>query len=104
VIRGRIRPEVAIHSDGWPGCDGLVDVGYKKHLRVRHGRNQFVNGKSHSNGIERFCSYAKRRLVKFNGVPEHTFYFHLKETESRFNHRRGNLHATLLAVLKRDPI
>ncbi len=104
VIRGKIKPEVVIHSDGWPGYDGLVDVGYEKHFRVHHGKGQFVNGKSHINGIESFWGYAKRRLVKFNGVPEHTFYFHLKETEYRFNLRRGNLYATLLAVLKSRPI
>jgi transposase len=28
IIRGRVAPEVVIHSDGWRGYDGLVDVGY----------------------------------------------------------------------------
>ncbi len=27
IIRGRIAPETIIHSDGWRGYDGLVDVG-----------------------------------------------------------------------------
>lgn len=104
VIRGRIRPEVVIHSDGWRGYDGLVDVGYAKHLRIHHGRDQFARGKCHINGIESFWGYAKRRLAKFNGVHGDTFYLHLKECEYRFNHRRGNLYAVLLKVLKRDPI
>ena len=104
VIRGRIKPEVVIHSDGWRGYDGLVDVGYKKHLRIHHGRNEFARGKSHINGIESFWGYAKRRLVKFNGVSANTFYLHLKESEYRFNHRRGNLYAVMLNVLKREPL
>jgi len=29
-----------IHSDGWRGYNGLVDMGYQKHLRVHHGRNE----------------------------------------------------------------
>ena len=29
---------------------------------------------AHINGIESFWSYAKRRLIKFNGVPKETFY------------------------------
>jgi hypothetical protein len=29
VIRGRIKPEVVIHSDAWRGYHGLVDVGYE---------------------------------------------------------------------------
>ncbi len=104
MIRGKIKSAVVVHSDGWRGYDGLVDVGYEKHLRIQHGRDQFVRGKSHINGIESFWGYAKRRLSKFNGVPGHTFYLHLKESEYRFNHRRGNLHAVLLKLLKNDPL
>ncbi len=104
VIRGKVKPEVVIHSDGWRGYDGLVDVGYEKHLRIHHGKNRFADGRKHINGIESFWGYAKRRLAKFNGVPDSTFYLHLKETEYRFNLRRGNLYATLLNVLKQRPI
>src|SRR5256714_14302659 len=77
IIRGRVAPEVIIHSDGWRGYDGLVDVGYAKHFRVHHGKNEFVNERSHINGIESFWSFAKRRLQKFNGVPANTFNLHL---------------------------
>jgi transposase len=104
VIRGKIKPNVIVHSDGWRGYDGLVDVGYEKHLRIEHGKNQFVKGKSHINGIESFWGYAKRRISKFNGVPSDTFYLHLKESEFRFNHRRGNLYATLLKLLRSNPL
>ena len=82
VIRGRIAPEVVIHSDGWRGYDGLVDVGYAKHFRVDHGSNEFVCGSRHINGIESFWSFAKRRLQKFNGVSARTFYLHLKKSVS----------------------
>ena len=66
--------ESVIHSDGWSGYDGLVDVGYKKHFRVKHSKNQFAERSNHINGIEAFWSSAKRRLSKFNGVHHHTFY------------------------------
>ena len=104
AIRGRVSLDTIIHSDGWSGYDGLVDVGYAKHLRVSHEENQFASGRSHVNGIESFWSYAKRRLSKFNGVPKHTFYLHLKETEFRFNHRRVNLYRTLLRKLRAEPL
>jgi transposase len=104
VIRGKINPSVIVHSDGWRGYDGLVDVGYEKHLRIEHAKNRFADGRKHINGIESFWGYAKRRLSKFNGVPGHTFYLHLKESEYRFNLRRGNLYATLLKLLRNDPI
>jgi len=34
VIRGQVALESIIHSDGWRGYNGLVDMGYQKHLRV----------------------------------------------------------------------
>jgi len=55
-------------------------------------------------GIESFWSYAKRRLQKFNGVSEHTFYLHLKECEYRFNQRKENLFRLLLKLLERYPL
>jgi transposase len=104
IIRGRVSADAVIHSDGWRGYDGLVDVGYAKHYRVNHGDNEFANGQSHINGIESFWSYAKRRLQKFNGVPATTFYLHLKECEWRFNHKRDNLYLELLRLLRHYPL
>jgi transposase len=105
IIRGRVSADAVIHSDGWRGYDGLVDVGYAKHFRVHHGANEFANnGESHINGIESFWSFAKRRLQKFNGVPVATFALHLKECEWRFNHRRDNLYLELLRLLRQYPL
>jgi len=104
IIRGKVQPKSIIHSDGWRGYDGLVDVGYDKHYRVHHGADEFARGSSHINGIESFWSFAKRRLTKFNGVAKHTFNLHLKETEFRFNHRNTNLYKVLLTRLKNDPL
>jgi len=76
---GARYPRSIIHSDGWRGYNGLVDMGYKKHFRMHHGENVFARGNCRINGIESFWPYAKRRLAKFNGVPRQTFYLHLKE-------------------------
>jgi transposase len=104
IIRGRVAPEAVIHSDGWRGYDGLVDVGYAKHYRVNHGQNEFARGPRHINGIESFWSFAKHRLQKFHGVAAHTFYLHLKECEYRFNNRNRNLQAELLKLLTKHPL
>jgi len=61
-IHGRVNPESAIHSDGWRGYNGLVDLG---HYRVQHGENKFANEHSHINGIESFWAYGKIRLFPF---------------------------------------
>ncbi len=104
VIRGKVKPESIIHSDGWRGYNGLVDLGYKKHFRVHHGQNEFVRGKSHINGIESFWGFSKTRLSRFRGVHKSTFLLHLKECEFRFNHRGENLYNLLLKIIRKNPL
>ena len=104
IIRGKVDPKTVIHSDKWRGYNGLVDVGYKKHCRVDHGKNEFVRGNSHINGIESFWGYAKTRLSKFRGMNKKTFYLHLKECEFRFNYRNENLYVKLLKMIRNSPL
>ena len=104
IIRGRVELESVIHSDGWRGYDGLVDLDYQKYFRVEHGNNEFANEHSHINGIESFWAYAKTRLVKFRGLQKHSFYFHLKECEFRFNHRHEDIYKMLLKMLREKPL
>ena len=104
IIRGKVDPETVIHSDKWRGYNGLVDLGYKKHCRVDHGKNEFARGNSHINGIESFWGYAKTRLSKFRGMNKKYFYLHLKECEFGFNYRNENLCAKILTILKKSPL
>ena len=94
----------SIHTDGWRGDDGLVDLGLEKRFRVNHGNNEFVKGSRHVNGIESFWSYAKHRLAQLHGVRRDKFELHLKESEFRFNHRNLDLYKTLLKLLRNDPL
>ena len=48
IIRGKVDPNSIIHTDGWRGCDGLVDLGLDKPFRVNHGSNEFVKGCRHT--------------------------------------------------------
>ena len=104
VIRGRVSLESVIHSDGWRGYNGLVDIGYKKHFRVHHGKDEFVHGKSHINGIESFWGFAKTRLSRFRGMSKKTFHLHLKECEFRFNNRGINLYLLILKIIRKNPL
>ena len=104
IIRGKVALDSVIDSDGWRGYNGLVDVGYGKHLRVDHGRDEFVRGRIPVNGIEGFWGFAKTRLLRFRGIHTSTFYLHLKECEFRFNHRGQNLSQLLLEVLRKHPL
>lgn len=104
VIRGSVSFDTVIHSDGWRGYNGLVDMGYKKHFRVRHGANEFVSSTSHINGIEAFWSLAKTRLAKFRGMSRSTFYLHLKECEFIFCHRHENLYHLVLELCRKNTL
>ena len=93
-----------IHSDGWRGYNGLVDLGDKKHFRIHHGKKGFVGGKTHINGIESFWGYAKTGLEKFRRVRRESFYFDLKECEFRFNDRHNNLYHIMLRIFRKNPL
>jgi transposase len=67
IIRGKVDRGSVLHTDGWRGYDGVVDMGLSKHFRVNR--------------------YAKHRLSQFHGIRQGKFALHLKETEFRFNHR-----------------
>lgn len=103
IIRGRADPSTVVNSDGWPGYNGLVDLGYG-HFRVDHSQDEFARGAVHINGIEGFWGMAKVRLAKFKGLPKHTFHLHLKETEWRFNQRGSKKVRPLLKYLRENPL
>ena len=100
LILGQIGKESVIHSDGWRGYDGLVDVGFDRHLRVNHRAHQFAkkNG-CHINGIESFWSFVKRRFTALNGIQKRYFDLHLKECEWRWGRDHMVLETELWALL-----
>ena len=105
IIRGKADISSVINTDGWRGYNGLVDMGYDKHYRVEHGKDEFSKGDGrHINGIESFWGYAKHRLTKFKGIPRDKFELYLKETEFRFNNRGKDLYLVLLKHFRSHPL
>lgn len=54
VIRGQIDLQSVVISDGWKGFNGLVDVGFDKHLRIKKTikvETKHVRNGIHINGI-----------------------------------------------------
>lgn len=74
IIWDKATDDSIIHSDDCPGYDGVVDLGYKKHYSVHHGKNEFDSNKTNINDIESFWSFAKRRLTRFHAAPRSIFY------------------------------
>ena len=104
IIKGKIDKESIIHSDKWRGYNGLVDLGYRKHYRLDHGRDEFVVGNYHINGIEGFWGLAKTRITKFKGMSKSTFNLHLKECEFRYNFRKQNIYNFMLNNIRNNPL
>ena len=108
LISQRVSKSSTIYTDGFRTYDGLVNMGYKRHYRVHHGRNEFAKKKgrvrNHINGIENFWGVAKVRLSKFRGMSKNTFYLHLKECEFRFNNRGKDLYKVIIKILKNNPL
>ena len=67
IIRGKVELEATIHTDRFRSYDGIVHMGYRKHYRVRHDRDEFARGTSHINGIEGFWGMAKDAARQVQG-------------------------------------
>ncbi len=109
LITSKISKRTRVFTDGFKTYDSLVDLGYKKHYRVHHGRDEFAKKekkkiRNHINGMENFWGIAKVRLYKFRVMDKKTFYLHLKECEFRFNHRQDNLYLLLLKIIRNKPL
>ena len=78
IIRGKIDVPAMVNTDGWRGYDGLVDVGFDRHFRVRHGHDKFVQGASHINGIGSFGRFAEALPSAVQGRAQ-TFLFTASE-------------------------
>ncbi|HLA11252.1 MAG TPA: transposase [Pyrinomonadaceae bacterium] len=101
MVRGRIAAD-NMPSNGWHGYDALVDAEYAKPFIVK--RSAAEAAEFSAAGVESFWGFAKARLEKFYGVPNRTFYLHLKETEWRFNLGQYDLYGELLKLMEKHPL
>ena len=107
VIEGKVSKDSIMCTDGFASYVGLVDWGCKHHYRVSRGENGFAGRGTPGNrinGIEGFWGYAKRRPVRYQGVPKEDFYLHLKECEFRFNMRGRDMYRFMLRELRERPL
>jgi hypothetical protein len=80
---------------------GPVDA---DNYQIRDKREYSAGNENLIEGIESFLSFTKKRLMKFHGIPESTFYLHFKECEFRFNHRNEDIYPILLNIIRNNPL
>jgi len=97
-------PNNEFHITDQCGICELVspDVADNNHIQNKRGNSS--GNENLIDGIESFLSYAKKRLMKFHGIPESTFYLHLKECEFRFNYRYEDIYPILLKIIRNNPL
>lgn len=100
IIAGKVSPESIVITDYWKAYDGLVSLGYNKHIRINKAKS-FAHKGVHINGIEAFWSFTKRRLTKFNGVKKN-FVLHLKECEWRYNKSYDQMNKELRRMIAQN--
>jgi len=83
---------------------GMVDVRLAQYYPVQWHGSQYLRSAREMNGSEPFWVFTRRRLQRFMGIPRHTYYLHLKETEYRYNRPRDKLYLELLALLRKYPL
>ena len=96
IIRERIRPDSLVHTESIQVYN-VLDVSEFHHRRVNHSKIFVSKCGHHINGTENFLNQAKRCLHRFNGIPQDSLFWLLKECEWRFH---GGGHNALLNQLK----
>ena len=47
IISNKVKEDSIVYTGGFETYDGMVDLGYKKHHRIKHGNNEFARGSNH---------------------------------------------------------
>ena len=99
VIKEKIRIKSKIYSDKWRGYAGLVGLGYV-HSSIDHGKDEYVSGKVHINGIEGFWGLSKVNMGTYKGIRKKNWLYYLKEMEFRYNYRHLNHDQLVVKIIQ----
>jgi transposase len=94
VITEKVEKGTLIYTDKFNGYNELRALGYR-HKKINH-RYGFVNGHTHTNGIEGAWSFVKEGLAKHHGVRKKNFPLYLMEQQFRFNNRESDVFTLLV--------
>lgn len=89
ALSAHLLPGARIYTDGWTGYARVHR--HFTHEKVDHQAGVYVRGTVHTNSIESFWGYLKRRLKITGGIRTSRLHFFLGEEMWRFNHRRESL-------------
>ncbi len=89
ALRANLASGAHVYTDGWSGYSHVVDSFV--HEKTDHRSGIYVLGTVHTNGIESFWGYLKRRLKITGGIRVERLPLFLGEEIWRFNNRKLTL-------------
>ena len=102
-LTSKRHPEEFIEiTDALCRFHALIDPKFKQVYWVDGDRKRLECACNKENVIEPFKSFARKRLLKFNGVSPSTFVLHLKECEFRYNYK--NTYQLMLKMCRERPL
>lgn len=99
IITKRIRLGSDVFSDTGAWYSGLVGLGYV-HRTVDHGKEEYVDGEVHINGLEGFWGLSKTNMHTYKGIKKKNWIFYLKEMEWRYNNRHLRFKDQVTEIMK----
>lgn len=99
IITKKIRIGSSVFSDTGSWYSGLVGLGYV-HRTVNHGKEEYVNGEVHINGLEGFWGLSKTNMHTYKGIKKKNWLLYLKEMEWRYNNRDIKFHDQVTKIMK----
>ena len=105
LLNGTNPSEPVVHrADEWHEYPVGIDVRRDMRLKIKSSTFQSAESSGDLERVEAFGQFLRLRLTKFKGLRREKFYFHLKESEYRFNNRGKDLFTLLLGMLGEAPI
>jgi len=106
LLNGTKPPDnVEVVEGQWREYPVGIDVRRDMRLKIKNSTYQSAHAAGDIERIEEFGHFLRQRLTKFKGLRREKFYFHLKESEYRFNHQDDeDLFGRLLGMLGEAPI
>ena len=99
IITKRVRFGSDVFSDTGTWYAGLVGLGYI-HKTVDHGKQEYVSGEVHINGLEGFWGLSKTNMHTYKGIKKKNWLLYLKEMEFRYNYRKLSFDEMVEKIIK----
>lgn len=99
IITKKIKVGSNTFSDTGTWYEGLVGLGYI-HKTIDHGREEYVDGEIHINGLEGFWGLSKTNMHTYKGIKKKNWLLYLKEMEWRYNNRQLSFDEQVGEIMK----